>query len=271
MLGLLRSRCFCQDDSHNFVSSEQVHDELGRLIALAKDFYGFFGLLDRVKFFFSSRPDSYLGELSEWELAESQVRRALSEFVVEYGEKPKDGAFYAPKIDIHFSDSHGREWQCGSFQLDYQIPKRFGLKYKKSDGSDACPVVIHRVIYGSIERFLAILLEHNNGRLPFWCSPKQVVVLPVSDRHVHRAQEVAQEIRKIQLQKPLLHNYLRVNVDDRGESVPRRVKDAEALRVPLIVVIGDKEVLSRNIAVRLGDKIVEMELREIEKLAQILK
>lgn len=268
LLGLLRSRCFCQDDSHNFVSSEQVHQELLAIIKMAKKFYSFFGLHEQMRFFFSSRPDSFMGEAHEWDRAEEQIQAALKECVGKYGEKPKEGSFYAPKIDIHFNDAHGREWQCGSLQLDYQIPKKFGLKYKEAHGGEACPVVIHKVIYGSVERFLGILLEHGDGWLPLWCSPCQVVVIPVSDKHAARAEEVAVLLRQKELQQPLRHNYLRVKVDARGESVARKVKDGEQQRIPIIIIIGDKELESNLVAIRIRSELLNVALNEFDAVIQ---
>lgn len=245
--GLMRSRCFCQDDSHNFVAEDKIQAEIEAILEIVKDFYGVFGLLENVKLYLATRPDEFMGTLEEWDRAEGQLLDALKNSGIRFGIKEKDGAFYAPKIDIHLEDALGREWQCGTIQADYQLPQNFGLEYVDSDGSKRRPVVIHRVVYGSIERFLGILIEHTAGLLPFWIAPVQVRVLPlISGSYVS---EVVAKLRSVVLDRPLRLNELRVEVDDK-ESLSHRIRDAELAKVPVIAIIGEKEAANRTVTLR---------------------
>ncbi|MCB0334931.1 MAG: threonine--tRNA ligase [Bdellovibrionales bacterium] len=247
--GMMRARCFCQDDSHNFVSPDQIQAEIEEILDIAKDFYGVFGLVENVKLYLSTRPEEFMGTIEEWDRAEAELLEVLKKSGFRFGIKEKEGAFYAPKIDIHLEDALGREWQCGTIQADFQLPQNFKLEYIAQDGSRQCPVVIHRVIYGSIERFLGILIEHTSGNLPFWIAPVQVKVLTVGDCDDY-AQKVREKLQGIVLNVPLRFNELRFEIDDRNESLNRKVRDAENEKVPVMVVIGRKEAEQGSLMVR---------------------
>ena len=241
--GLLRARSFRQDDSHNFIAEDMIEAECARILDLTERFYGIFGLQYHLKL--STRPDQFMGDIETWNRAESALRKVLNEKVGsgKYGIKEKDGAFYGPKIDIHMTDALGREWQMGTIQLDFQQPRRFGLEYADKDGSRKTPVVIHRVLYGSIERFIGILLEHTKGLLPVWLSPVQARVISFTDRNIKSAEKLVKELKE---QIP----QLRVDADLENSTVNDKVRKAEILRIPYIIVIGDKEEQAKTLAVR---------------------
>lgn len=248
--GLFRARCFCQDDSHNFVSEEQIGSEIKAILQIVKDFYSIFGLLENVHLYLSTRPDDFMGDISTWNQAEDELRSVLATSEIKYGIKEKDGAFYGPKIDIHLKDSLNREWQCGTIQLDFQLPRNFGLEYSDKDGSRKTPIVIHRVIYGSLERFIGIIIEHFAGRFPFWISPVQLRVLPVKNTQSGYSQEVIDKLTSVNLHAPLRNNKLRFNVDSREESLSRRVRDAEVEKIPLLLIYGPRDEKNRTVAIR---------------------
>lgn len=249
--GLFRARCFCQDDAHLFVPEEQIEAEILAVIDIVRDFYRLFGLLENVELFLSTRPDEFLGEPRTWDLAETSLKKILAESGFPFGIKEGDGAFYGPKIDIHLTDSLGRQWQCGTIQLDFQLPTRFNLSYTDSDGSKRTPIVIHRVIYGSLERFIGILLEHFAGSLPFWISPVQVKVLPVRGVSSAYLDEVISSLRSIVLQEPLRHNALRIEKDAREETLSKRVRDAIQERIPVLAIVGSRDEAARTVALRI--------------------
>ena len=249
--GILRCRSFQQDDSHNFVAEDQIEEEINEIIKVIKSFYSIFGLLDNVKLYFSSRPDDYMGDLNLWDQAEGILLKILKESGIPFGVKEKDGAFYGPKIDIHLFDSLEREWQCGTVQLDFQLPRRFGLEYIAKDGSKKIPVVVHRVIYGSFERFIGILLEHFAGDWPFWIAPEQVRIIPLVD-NVEYLAVVKDELSGIVLKEPVRYNELRFKEDLRNESLGWKIREAESLKIPLIIIIGRKEVENQQVSLRIG-------------------
>lgn len=262
--GLLRCQCFCQDDSHNFVSEDQIASEIGDILEIIKDFYSVLGLLDGVKLYLSTRPDDYIGEKEVWDKAEGALRDILDNSSFSYGVKPKDGAFYGPKIDIHLMDALGREWQCGTVQLDFQLPQRFDLTYVDQSGGKRRPVVIHRVIYGSLERFIGILVEHFGGRFPLWLAPEQVRILSLGDEVLPYVQEVEQTLSECVLTYPLRHNSIRYTVDSRNESLSRKVRDGEIDKVPLLLIVGAKERNSREVVVRRGQLQEKVSLDRIQ-------
>jgi threonyl-tRNA synthetase len=237
--GLTRVRQFSQDDAHCFVMESQIGDEVGRLIALVDRVYGDFGLEYDVEL--STRPDEFLGEIATWDHAESELKRALDASGRPYHVAEKEGNFYGPKIDFHVKDAIGRKWQCATIQLDYQIPQRFGLKYTGADNAEHMPVVIHRAIFGSFERFLALMLEHYAGAFPLWLAPVQAVVLPIADRHLDYAATV---------QSALAAAGLRVDLDGRQEKIGYKIREAQLQKVPYMLVIGDREAAEGTIAVR---------------------
>ncbi|MSQ23339.1 MAG: threonine--tRNA ligase [Chloroflexi bacterium] len=238
--GLTRVRQFCQDDAHLFVRPDQIESEISDLLRLVKQVYALFGLEYQMEL--STRnPESYLGDLETWERAENNLRDALISNDIPYLVKEGDAAFYGPKIDIHVTDALGREWQCATIQLDYQLPERFDLTYVGDDQQRYRPVVIHRAIFGSFERFIAMLVEHYAGAFPFWIAPVQAVVLPIADRHTEHAQGVVHNLRDAGF---------RVELDVRRENLNHKIRDAQLQKIPYMLVIGDREAESGAAAVR---------------------
>ena len=237
--GLLRVRHFAQDDSHIFCTEDQIQDEVLGVLRFAADTYALFGL--DVHYELSTRPEGRIGSDALWDHAEGALTAALESLGQPYVINAGDGAFYGPKIDIHMTDSLGRSWQLGTCQLDYNFPERFGLTYIGADNAEHRPVMIHRALMGSYERFIGILLEHFGGELPLWLAPRQVSVLPISDRHVDYAQGV---------RRTLAAQGIRVDVDDRTESVGRKIRDAELAKVPFMLVVGDREQAEGRVGVR---------------------
>lgn len=243
--GLLRVRSFRQDDSHNFVTEEQIGEEYDRILDIAAKFYGIFGMEYRLRL--GTRPEKFLGSEESWEKAESALKNVLNKKVGEgqYEIAEGDGAFYGPKIDIVMKDALKREWQMGTVQLDFQQPERFKLAYADKDGTKKTPVVIHRVIYGSLDRFIGLLIEHYAGALPLWLSPVQAAILPISDDQMAYAQKIAEELRAAGI---------RVKVDERSESIGKKIREAQLKKVPVMLIVGKKEVEENTVAVRSRDK-----------------
>ena len=237
--GLTRVRQFSQDDGHCFVMQEQIASEVEALIKLVQRVYNDFGLSYAAKL--STRPDKFLGEVATWDDAEAGLRRALEASDQPYTLNAGDGTFYGPKIDFDITDALGRQWQCGTIQLDYQMPERFDLKYIGADNAEHRPVVIHRAIFGSLERFIAILVEHFAGAFPLWLAPVQVAVLPIADRHASYAREVLAGLEAAGLKAVL---------DDRQEKVNYKIREAQLQKVPYMLVVGDREAAERAVAVR---------------------
>jgi threonyl-tRNA synthetase len=237
--GLLRVRHFAQDDAHVFCTEEQVQDEVAACLDFAFDTYALFGFDVRVEL--STRPEQRIGDDALWDRAEAALSTALQRRGLEFSVNEGDGAFYGPKIDLHMTDSLGRSWQLGTVQLDYGMPERFGLTYTGADDAEHRPVMIHRALMGSYERFVGILLEHLAGRLPVWLAPVQAIVLSIADRHVEYARSVAEALREAGV---------RVEVDERSESIARKVRDAELRKVPHMVVVGDREAASGEVSLR---------------------
>jgi len=239
LAGLLRVREFSQDDAHIFVSEEQIRDEYRNILEITERFYSIFGIRYRLRL--STRPEKFMGDPAVWDTAEAALREILEAGGRPFVLAPGEGAFYGPKIDILMEDSLGREWQTGTIQLDFQMPRRFALRYSAPDGTERTPVVIHRVIYGSLERFIGILVEHYAGAFPVWIAPEQVRVLPIADRHVDYARQVRAQ---------LLARGLRVEVDDSNERVSYKVRRGQVEQVPYMLVVGDKEAATGQVAVR---------------------
>jgi len=237
--GLTRVRQFSQDDAHCFVMQDQIGDEVERLIGLVQRVYGDFGLPFTAKL--STRPDEYLGEIATWDHAEAQLKAALDRAGLAYDLNEKDGAFYGPKIDFDVTDAIGRKWQCATIQLDYQQPENFDLKYIGADNTEHRPVVIHRAIVGSFERFIAILIEHYAGAFPLWLAPVQAVVLPISDRHLAYGASVRDRLQAAGL---------RAMLDERQEKIGYKIREAQLQKVPYMLVVGDREVETGTVAVR---------------------
>jgi threonyl-tRNA synthetase len=237
--GLTRVRQFSQDDAHCFVMAEQIGDEVERLIRLVQRVYGDFGLPFTAKL--STMPDDHLGEEATWRHAEDQLRAALDRAGLAYDVNEKDGAFYGPKIDFDVTDAIGRKWQCATIQLDYMQPENFDLKYIGADNAEHRPVVIHRAIVGSFERFIAILIEHYAGAFPLWLAPVQAIVLPISDRHLAYGASVRDRLAAAGL---------RVELDERQEKVNFKIREAQLQKVPYMLVVGDREAADGTVSVR---------------------
>jgi threonyl-tRNA synthetase len=237
--GLLRVRHITQDDAHIFCTEEQVPEEIGRCLDFGFAIYDTFGFEPRLEL--STRPEKRVGSDDMWERAEAGLERALVDKGLDFDLNPGDGAFYGPKIDLHMTDSIGRPWQLGTVQLDYYMPERFELAYTGADNAEHRPVMIHRALMGSFERFMGILIEHYAGEFPLWLAPVQAAVLPLADRHLDYAREV---------QAALAAAGLRADVDDRTESVGRKIREAELRKVPYMLVVGDREAEQRAVALR---------------------
>ena len=240
--GLMRVRCFTQDDAHIFMTKEQVTDEIKGVVRLIDEVYSLFGFKYHVEL--STRPENSIGSDEDWEMATDSLRKALDEMNLAYIVNEGDGAFYGPKIDFHLEDSIGRTWQCGTIQLDFQLPQRFEAEYTGTDGEKHRPIMIHRVVFGSIERFIGILIEHYAGKFPAWLAPVQVKVLPISDKNSEYAGRVYQELKK---------NGIRCELDSRPEKIGYEIREAQLEKVPYMVITGAKEEAEGTISVRYRD------------------
>jgi len=238
--GLLRVRAFTQDDAHLYCTLDQVTDEVDAVCEAIDRLYARFGF-DQVRVELSTQPEKSIGTDEQWERAEGSLREALERQGREYEVSPGEGTFYGPKIDFHITDALGRSWQCGTCQLDFFMPERFDLTYTGADNAEHRPVMIHRALLGSMERFAGILIEHYAGRFPLWLAPVQAAVLPVADRHADYARKVAAKLRDAGV---------RVRVDERSESVGRKIRDAELATCPYMLVVGDDEEKDGKVAVR---------------------
>ena len=237
--GLFRVRCFTQDDAHIFCLPSQIEEEISNVIQLVNEVYSIFGFKYEIEL--STRPEDSMGSDEQWEMAENALKKVLKDLNLDYELNEGDGAFYGPKIDFHIRDCLGRSWQCGTIQLDFQMPERFDLTYIGEDGEKHRPVMLHRVIFGSIERFIGILIEHFAGAFPVWLSPIQVKVLPITDKE----HEYAYKVQKILQEKGI-----RVEVDDRNEKTGYKIREAQLEKVPYMLVVGAKEVEQNLVAVR---------------------
>ncbi len=237
--GLLRVRHFAQDDAHIFCTEDQIQDEVAAVLQFAFDTYGLFGLDLRLEL--STRPEQRIGSDELWDKSELALERALQSLGLQYTVNPGDGAFYGPKIDIHMTDSLGRSWQLGTCQLDYNFPERFDLTYTGADNAAHRPVMIHRALMGSYERFIGILLEHFGGQLPFWMAPLQALILPIADRHNAYGETVRERLAAAGV---------RAELDDRSESVARKIREGELRKVPFMLIVGDREQQAGEVGVR---------------------
>lgn len=241
--GLFRVRCFHQDDAHIFLENSQIEEEIINILKLVDEMYSTFGLSYHLEL--STRPEkNTIGSDEDWQLATEGLEGALQKLGRGYKINPGDGAFYGPKIDIHVKDAIGRTWQCGTIQLDMSLPQKFDLEYSASDGTRKRPVMLHRVVYGSIERFFGILIEHYAGKFPLWLSPRQMRIITVADRHIDYAQTLATRLRE---------EGFEVEVDDTGESISKKVREAQLLQANYILTIGDQELEAKNLSLRTRD------------------
>lgn len=255
--GLMRVRCFTQDDAHIFMTEDQVQDEIKGVARLIDEVYSKFGFKYHVEL--STRPEDSMGTDEEWEMATNALRGALESLGLDYVVNEGDGAFYGPKIDFHLEDSIGRTWQCGTIQLDFQMPQRFDLEYTGADGEKHRPIMIHRVAFGSIERFIGILIEHYAGKFPVWLSPVQVKILPVSEKFADYAEKVSDALKEAGV---------RVETDDRSEKLGYKIRSAQMEKVPYMLIVGEKEVEGECVSVRRRDEgdIGSMSVDEFAKL-----
>ena len=237
--GLLRVREFSQDDAHIFVKEEQIEEEYNRILAIIKKFYSIFNI--EYSFRLGTRPKDFMGDAKSWSKAEDALKNILEKSGKKYTIEKRDGAFYGPKIDILMKDSIGRDWQMGTIQLDFQIPKKFNLKYIDVDGKAKTPVVIHRVIYGSLERFIGILTEHLIGAFPVWLAPVQTVVIPISEKHDNYASEIVKQLKE---------NNIRVELKNENETLGKKIREAEMQKIPYLLIAGDKEISTKTVSIR---------------------
>ena len=261
--GLMRVRCFTQDDAHVFMMEEQVIDEIQRVTRLIDEVYRKFGFEYFVEL--STRPEDSIGSDEDWELATKALENAMQAMNMQYRLNEGDGAFYGPKLDFHLRDSIGRTWQCGTIQLDFQLPQRFEAEYIGADGEKHRPIMIHRVVFGSIERFMGILIEHYAGKFPVWLSPVQVKILPVSDKYLKYAKEVSGSLKA---------QNIRIEIDDRDEKLGFKIREARLDKVPYMLVLGEKEQEAGVVSVRQRDAEVDkqdMGQMSVEEFIKMLR
>src|SRR3989344_25969 len=237
--GLFRVRQFTIDDAHHFVRPDQIQEEIHQLLLLITDFYKSFKFTP--EFYLSTMPDKAMGDPKVWKQAENDLEKALKDAKVKYGIKKKDGAFYGPKIDIHITDSQDRDWQLATIQLDFQIPEKRELEYVDKDGLPKRPIIIHRAILGSLERFIGILTEHYQGAFPLWLSPVQVMLMPITDKQESTAKKIAEELKK---------QGIRAELDNRPERLQAKIRDSSLQKVPYLGIIGNREIEASSLSVR---------------------
>ena len=240
--GLMRVRCFTQDDAHIFMTEEQITSEIKGVVRLIDEVYSLFGFKYHVEL--STMPEDHIGDEKDWESATDALRAALDELKLPYVINEGDGAFYGPKIDFHLEDSIGRTWQCGTIQLDFQLPMRFEAEYTGADGAKHRPIMIHRVVFGSIERFIGILIEHYAGKFPTWLAPEQARIMPITDRNNDYTDEIIAKLKA---------KGVRCTADKRAEKTGYKIREAQMAKVPYMIVVGDKEQEDGTVAVRLRD------------------
>ena len=237
--GMFRVRCFTQDDAHILLTKEQIKDEVIRIAQLFDEVYTVFGLPYKIEL--STMPDDHIGSVEDWDIATAALADAITSIGKSYEINPGDGAFYGPKLDFHIQDSLGRTWQCGTIQLDYQLPGRFNLEYTGADGEKHCPVMIHRVVFGSVERFIGVITEHFAGAFPVWLAPVQAKILPITDRSAEYARELAAKLDEAGI---------RVETDLRNEKIGYKIREAQMQKIPYMLVVGDKEAEAGTVSVR---------------------
>ncbi len=258
--GLFRVRCFTQDDAHIFMTREQIKDEIKGVVRLINEVYTLFGFKYHVEL--STRPENSMGSDEDWNTATEALKSALDDMGLAYVVNEGDGAFYGPKIDFHLEDSIGRTWQCGTIQLDFQLPQRFEMEYVGEDGQKHQPIMVHRVAFGSIERFIGILIEHFAGKFPVWLAPAQVKILPITDRQEGYAKALCEKMKE---------KGIRVSVDDRNEKIGYKIREAQLEKLPYMLVVGEKEANENLVAVRRRDKGDMGAMNADEFIAMILK
>lgn len=237
--GLMRVRCFTQDDAHIFMTREQIKDEIKGVVRLIDDAYNTFGFKYHIEL--STKPENSMGSDEDWDIATDALKAAITELGYDFEINEGDGAFYGPKLDFHLTDCIGRTWQCGTIQLDFQLPERFELEYTGADGAKHRPIMIHRVVFGSIERFIGILTEHYAGVFPTWLAPVQVKLLPIADRHIDYVRQLQEKLEKAGI---------RCELDDRSEKIGFKIRSAQLEKIPYMLVVGDKDIEAGTVAVR---------------------
>ena len=260
--GLFRVRCFTQDDAHIFMTREQMESEIQNVVRLFDEVYNVFGLKYTVEL--STMPEDHIGTVEEWEFNQDILKKAITSMGKDFVINEGDGAFYGPKLDFHIEDCLGRTWQCGTVQLDSQLPERFELEYTGEDGQKHRPVMLHRVVLGSIERFIGVITEHFAGAFPAWLAPVQVKILPVTDRALDYAKE---------LSDALDGQGFRVEVDDRNEKIGKKIREATLEKVPYMIVVGDRDMENKTVSVRTraGEDLGAMSLEDFTaKLKEVV-
>jgi threonyl-tRNA synthetase len=261
--GMFRVRCFTQDDAHILLAKDQIKDEVIRIAQLFDEVYSLFGLPYKIEL--STMPDDHIGTREDWEKAENALADAITSIGKTYTINPGDGAFYGPKLDFHIQDCLGRTWQCGTIQLDYQLPGRFNLEYVTSEGGKDVPVMIHRVVFGSIERFIGIITEHFAGAFPTWLSPVQVKLLTVTDRANAYAEDISAKLDAAGV---------RAEVDERNEKIGKKIRETTLEKVPYMLVLGDRDIENGTVSVRTraGEDLGAMPLAQfIEKITEEIR
>lgn len=261
--GLNRVRSLTQDDSHVFCTEDQIEKEINQLLAAARELYSTIGMTLRVRLSYRDDSDAYLGDVSLWRSAQSQLKAAVEENELDYFEQEGEAAFYGPKIDFMATDAIGREHQVATVQLDFVQPERFGLEYIDAENTAQKPVMIHCALLGSIERFLSVFIEHTAGWFPFWAAPEQIRILTINDSVNNFVAEITSILTGITLNSPVKYNELRFNVDDRNESLGKKIREATSLKIPVQFIIGPKDAEARQVSVRLRDKEEKIELDQL--------
>jgi threonyl-tRNA synthetase len=265
--GLARVRSFSQDDCHIFCREDQVDEEVDNVLAMTKKIMATYGLTYRYRL--STRdpktPEKYIGDPKTWDKVESWAVKIMERNHIDHFDGPGEAAFYAPKMDLIAKDSLGREWQLSTLQIDFFMPERFNLSYTDKDGSEKRPVMLHRAIIGSSERFLMVLIEHFNGHFPFWLAPTQIKIVTISDQVANYVGEIEKVLSGMKLMEPLEYNEIRYEIDDRNESLGRKIRDAQLERIPMIIVVGPKDAEGKKVSIRMGDKQEVVALSELEE------
>ena len=261
--GLSRVRSITQDDSHIFCRPDQIEQEIDNLLSVADNTYSTFGLKLRVRLSYRDDCDSYLGDKKLWEKSQDMIKQAVVKNGIEYYEQEGEAAFYGPKIDFMAKDAIGREHQVATVQLDFVMPSRFGLSYIDSDGSEQVPIMIHNAVLGSIERFLSVFIEHTAGWFPFWCAPEQVRILTINDQTKEYVEEIKSVLSNVVLDTPIKYNELRFTIDDRNESLGKKIREAVKMKIPMQIIIGNKDLENREISIRTQTNETKIKFEEL--------
>ena len=263
--GLSRVRSLTQDDSHVFCRQSQIKDEIKNLVSIVKEFYGEMGMMKlRARLSYRSDEDKYLGDKKLWKMAQGQIKEAAIENKLDFFEMEGEAAFYGPKIDFMAEDAIGREHQVATIQLDFVQPERFGLEFVNEKGEKERPVMIHHATLGSIERFMSVFIEHTAGWFPLWVAPEQVRVLTVNDKVKDYVEKISQTLDQVSLEKPVKHNELRYSVDDSADSLGKKIKRATAMKIPVVLIVGEKDAEAKEVSVRLKDKEEKVKLKDLK-------